>query len=98
MTGIEAELLEVVRLRWEQHAAECQQPPYLILLNPANYELLGWDEILGLPVLPDDRIDPMKCRIVCGTEGWAGRWGDERVWWIDEQPHLVKNAEEVAAA
>jgi hypothetical protein len=98
MTSIEAELLEVVRRRWEQHADECQRPPYLILLNPANYDLLGWDEILGLPVLPDERVDPLKCRIVCGPEGWAGRWGDRRVWWIDEQPHLANDADGSEAA
>ena len=39
--------------------------PRAILLNPGNYELFGWEELWGVPVLPDDRIAPKRFRIDC---------------------------------
>jgi hypothetical protein len=78
---LEIELLARVREVLDEHAAECDQRPKAILLNPANHKLLGWDEFLGLPVLPDPRIEPMKASLVCGDRGWGGIFEGERVWW-----------------
>src|SRR2546430_5314752 len=36
-----------------------------ILLNPVDHELMGWDELWGLPVLPDDRVPTKRVRIDC---------------------------------
>jgi hypothetical protein len=40
-------------------------PARAILLNPGNHELFGWDELWGVPVLPDDRVAPQRFRIDC---------------------------------
>ena len=39
--------------------------PRAILLNPGNHELFGWDELWGIPVLPDERVAPKRFRIDC---------------------------------
>jgi hypothetical protein len=94
MTALEGELLEAVRAAFEKHDRDCDQRAYLVLLNPANYELLGWDEVFGLPVLPDDRVEPMRARVVCCapdaacTPHWAGSWEGQRVWWVEERPYV----------
>jgi hypothetical protein len=77
----EIELLVFVREMLDEHEAECEQRPKAILLNPANHALLGWDEFLGLPVLPDPRVAPMKANLLCGDRGWGGFFEGEPVWW-----------------
>lgn len=76
-----------VRAVLDAHAKECSRAPKAILLNPGNHELLGWDEVLGLPVLPDERAEPMRARLVCG----AGRAGyceaGELIWDEDGVAH-----------
>lgn len=78
---LEIELLARVREALEDHDVMCEQAPKAILLNPANHELLGWDEFLGLPVLPDPRVDPLQAGLVCGDHGWGGMFDGEWVWW-----------------
>lgn len=77
----EIELLATVRQVLDRHAAACNQRPKAILLNPGNHELLGWDEFLGLAVLPDPRVEPMKAALLCGERGWGGLFEGEWVWW-----------------
>lgn len=79
----EAEMLMNIRAAIESHAQDCPREPKVILLNPANYELLGWDEVLGLPVFPSERAKPMHARLVCGT-GRAGYCEDGDVLWDEE--------------
>ncbi|MTD47624.1 hypothetical protein GKE82_25815 [Conexibacter sp. W3-3-2] len=86
---IEGALLCSVVKVLDEHAQQGLDAPYLVLLNPANFALLSWDEIYGMPVLADDRVPPMRCRLVCGAEGWAGEYEGEPVWWIDGIPHRV---------
>lgn len=94
--GLETEILEHIQAAWEAHAAECDQPPKAILLNQGNYELIGWDEVLGLPVLPDGRLDPMRFRLLCGV-GHGGYSAEGDVWWDTEgKPYVVIPAEEAA--
>lgn len=80
---LETQMLMNVRAALESHASECPREPKAILLNPGNYELLGWDEVLGLPVLPDERAKPMHARLVCGT-GRAGYCEEGRVEWDED--------------
>jgi hypothetical protein len=40
-------------------------PANAILLNPVDHELMGWHELWGLPVLPDDRVAAKRVRIDC---------------------------------
>jgi hypothetical protein len=63
--SLEAEMLAFIKAGVEHHNATCPMPAKAILLNPGNHELFGWDEILGIPVLPDDRVAPKRFRIDC---------------------------------
>ena len=38
-------------------------------MNPFEVERLGWEEIRGLPVVPDPEIGTGRFRIVCSNEG-----------------------------
>ncbi len=38
-------------------------------MNPYEVERLGWDEIRGLPVVPDAELGTGRFRIVCSREG-----------------------------
>jgi hypothetical protein len=63
--SLEAEMLAFIRAGLDQHATRCPLTPRGILLNPANHELFGWDELWGIPVLPDERVAPRHFRIDC---------------------------------
>ena len=65
MASLEAEMLEFIRRGLDHHAKSCPLAPRAILLNPGNFELFGWDELWGVPVLPDDRVAPKRFRIDC---------------------------------
>lgn len=65
MASLEAEMLEFVRKGVDHHAETCPMAPRAILLNPGNHELFGWDELWGIPVIPDDRVAPKRFRIDC---------------------------------
>jgi hypothetical protein len=80
---LETKMLMNIRAALESHAKECPREPKAILLNPGNHALLGWDEVLGLPVLPDERAEPMRARLVCGT-GRAGYCEEGRVVWDED--------------
>ena len=77
----EIRLLMRMREQLERHLDECCNRPKAMLLNLANHSLLGWDEVLGLPVLPDPRVEPGQARLLCGNSGWGGLFEDEPVWW-----------------
>jgi hypothetical protein len=95
--GLEIEILEHIQAAWEQHAAECDRPPKAILFNPGNHGLVGWDEVFGLPVLPDERVEPKRFLLVCGV-GHGGYCAEGDVWWDAEgKPYVVIPAEEEAA-
>jgi hypothetical protein len=65
MASLEAEMLAAIRQGLDQHNATCPMPAKAILLNPGNFELFGWDELWGVPVLSDDRVAPRRFRIDC---------------------------------
>lgn len=90
-------LLDAIHQALLEHAQFEREPPYLVLLNPSNFELLGWDEVFGLFVLPDERVAPLCCRLVSGAYGWAGAVRGERVYWIDSSPHVEVDPDEKAA-
>jgi hypothetical protein len=90
-------ILEGIRAAWHEHSLECSQAPKAILLNQANYELIGWDEVLGLPVLPDGRLEPMRFRLLCGR-GLGGYCEEGDVWWDDDgSSYVVVPADGVAS-
>ena len=58
-------MLAFIRAGLDHHNGTCPMPARAILLNPANHELFGWDELWGVPVLPDERVAPKRFRIDC---------------------------------
>lgn len=58
-------MLRFIKMGLDDHASHCPLQPKAILLNPGNHELFGWDELYGIPVLPDDRVQPQRFRIDC---------------------------------
>lgn len=83
-------MLENIQAAYAAHAAECEQPPKAILFNPGNYGLVGWDEVLGLPVLPDERVEPRRFRLLCGR-GHGGYCAEGDVIWDEEgRPYVLE--------
>lgn len=92
----EIEMLENIQVAYEAHAAECEKVPKAILFHPGNHGLIGWDEVLGLPVLSDERVEPKRFLLLCGT-GHGGYCMQGEVYWDDEGSPYVLDAESEAA-
>jgi len=65
VSGFESKNLAAIRAALDHHNADCPVPANAILLNPVDHELMGWDELWGLPVLPDERVATKRVRIQC---------------------------------
>lgn len=86
----EIDILEGIRAAYDQHERECERPPKAILMHSGNYDLVGWDEALGLPVLPDTELEPMRMKLVCGT-GIGGYCAQGEVYWDEQgQPYIAE--------
>jgi hypothetical protein len=68
MASAEARNLESIAKAIDQHNQNCPFPAAEVRMNPFEVERLGWDEIRGLPVLPDSEIGTGRFRIVCSQE------------------------------
>jgi hypothetical protein len=78
------EMLDNIRQAIADHeVGDCDSEPKAILMNPGNFQLIGWDEAFGLPVLPDPKVEPMTARLVCGV-GRAGVCEEGEVRWDEE--------------
>jgi hypothetical protein len=64
----EAKNLEAISKAIDQHSRNCPFPAAEVRMNPFEIERLGWDEIRGLPVVPDCAIGTGRFRIVCSRE------------------------------
>ena len=64
----EAKNLEAISRAIDQHNANCPFPAAEVRMNPFEVERLGWDEIRGLPVVPDPEIGTGRFRIVCSRD------------------------------
>lgn len=62
---LQEEMLAHIRMGLAHHDHTCPLPAYAILLNPANHQLFGWDELWGIPVRADERIAAKRFRIEC---------------------------------
>jgi hypothetical protein len=69
MTSPEAKNLEAISKAIDQHNANCPFPAAEVRMNPFEVERLGWEEIRGLPVVPDPALGTGRFRIVCSREG-----------------------------
>ncbi len=67
--GAEAQNLEAISKAIDQHNSNCAWPASEVRLNPFEVERLGWEEIRGLPIVPDPAIGTGRFRIVCSREG-----------------------------
>jgi hypothetical protein len=65
----EGKNLEAISKAIDQHNATCPYPASEVRMNPFEVERLGWEEIRGLPVVPDPAIGTGRFRIVCSREG-----------------------------
>ena len=77
MASAEAKNLEVISKAIDRHNASCPFPAAEVRMNPFEVERLGWEEIRGLPVVPDPEIGTGRFRIVCSRDG--GDSGREEV-------------------
>ena len=64
----EAKNLEAISKAIDQHNQSCPVPAAEVRMNPFEVERLGWEEIRGLPVVPDPEIGTGRFRIVCSRD------------------------------
>jgi hypothetical protein len=64
----EAKNLEAISRAIDQHNGNCPFPAAEVRMNPFEVERLGWEEIRGLPVVPDSAIGTGRFRIVCSRD------------------------------
>ena len=69
MGSAEAKNLEAISRAIDQHNSNCPYPAAEVRMNPFEVERLGWNEIRGLPVVPDPALGTGRFRIVCSREG-----------------------------
>ena len=69
MASAEAKNLEAISRAIDQHNSSCPYPAAEVRMNPFEVDRLGWEEIRGLPVVPDPAIGTGRFRIVCSREG-----------------------------
>jgi hypothetical protein len=64
----EAKNLEAISKGIDQHNSNCPWPASEVRMNPFEVERLGWEEVRGLPIVPDPAIGTGRFRIVCSRE------------------------------
>lgn len=68
MASPEAKNLEAISKAIDQHNSSCPFPAAEVRMNPFEVERLGWEQIRGLPVIPDGEIGTGRFRIVCSRD------------------------------
>lgn len=64
----EGKNLEAISKAIDQHNASCAFPAAEVRMNPFEVERLGWEEIRGLPIVPDPDLGTGRFRIVCSRD------------------------------
>jgi len=72
VSGAEPKNLETISRAIDQHNANCPYPAAEVRMNPFEIERLGWDEIRGLPIVPDDSLGTGRFRIMCSRDSEGG--------------------------
>ena len=72
MGSAKASNLEAISKAIDRHNANCPFPAAEVRMNPFEVERLGWEEIRGLPVIPDEQIGTGRFRIVCSRDTPGG--------------------------
>ena len=68
VTSAEAKNLEAISRAIDQHNSNCPFPASEVRMNPFEIERLGWDEIRGLPIVPDENLGTGSFRIICSRD------------------------------
>ena len=68
MSGAEAKNLEAISRAIDQHNSNCPFPAAEVRMNPFEAERLGWEEIRGLPIVPDPELGTGRFRIICSRD------------------------------
>jgi hypothetical protein len=68
VTSAAAKNLEVISRAIDQHNSNCPFPASEVRMNPFEIERLGWDEIRGLPIVPDENLGTGSFRIICSRD------------------------------
>jgi hypothetical protein len=68
----EAKNLEAISRAIDQHNANCPFPASEVRMSPFEAERLGWDQIRGLPIVPDPSLGTGRFRIVCSRDSQGG--------------------------
>ena len=68
MSSPEAKNLEAISKAIDQHNANCPYPAAEVRMSPFEIERLGWDQIRGLPLVPDPELGTGRFRIVCSRD------------------------------
>ena len=56
VSNAEAKNLEAISKAIDQHNSNCPFPASEVRMNPFEVERLGWDQIRGLPIVPDENL------------------------------------------
>jgi hypothetical protein len=68
MPSAAAKNLEAISKAIDQHNSSCPFPAAEVRMNPFEIERLGWDQIRGLPLVPDPELGTGRFRIVCSRD------------------------------
>jgi hypothetical protein len=68
VTSAEARNLEAITRAIDQHNSNCPFPAAEVRMNPFEVERLGWEQIRGLPIVPDPELGTGRFRIVCSRD------------------------------
>lgn len=69
MSSAESKNLEAISKAIDHHNATCPFPASEVRMNPFEVERLGWEEIRGLPIVPDPNVGTGRFEIVCSRDG-----------------------------
>src|SRR5215208_5174253 len=68
VANAEAKNLEAISRAIDQHNSNCPFPASEVRMNPFEVERLGWEEIRGLPIVPDPNLGTGAFRIICSRD------------------------------
>lgn len=68
MAKAEAKNLEAIARAIDQHNSNCPFPAAEVRMNPFEVDRLGWEQIRGLPIVPDPELGTGRFRIVCSRD------------------------------
>jgi hypothetical protein len=63
-----AKNLQAISKAIDQHNKNCPFPAAQVRMNPFEIERLGWEEIRGLPIVPDAELGTGRFRIICSRD------------------------------